>query len=206
MTRPSDDARGLPFYVAATDAPAKREVLQAALRLFVRDGISETSIRTIGTEAGYTNPALFKHFRSKDELALRLFEHCYLKLSGDLQTAVRLKGDFAARMNAIISCYVCLLDQHPDAVLYVQENLRHFWPLVAPRLRRQAILPLLRKLLGDGQQSGAVTTTVSVEWLTTAWVGLLQQFGRAVYFGEITGNAEDWRTALTELTSRLTRP
>jgi hypothetical protein len=45
-----------------------------------------------------------------------------------------------------------------------------------------------------------------VEWLTTAWVGLLQQFGRAVYFGEIAGNAEDWRTALTELTSRLTRP
>jgi AcrR family transcriptional regulator len=58
-------------YLAHDDAPAKKKILTEALRLFVRDGLCETSIRDIARATGYTNPALFKHFASKERLAVR---------------------------------------------------------------------------------------------------------------------------------------
>src|SRR5678816_688962 len=70
----------LPFYVADDDAPAKREIMSAALKLFSERGLAATSIRDIADESGYTNPALYKHFESKDELALYLFETCHARV------------------------------------------------------------------------------------------------------------------------------
>jgi TetR/AcrR family transcriptional regulator, repressor of fatR-cypB operon len=71
--------RTRPFYVSADDAPAKRKILETALVLFVRDGLCETSVRDIAKASGFTNPALFKHVRSKNDLARYLFERCYLE-------------------------------------------------------------------------------------------------------------------------------
>ena len=70
----------LPFYVEPTDPPSKQELLKAALKLFARDGVRESSIRAVAAEAGFTNPVLFKYFDGKEALALHLFERCYLRL------------------------------------------------------------------------------------------------------------------------------
>ena len=64
-------------YLAQDDAAARAASLCAALRLFVRQGIDATSVRDIAAGSGFTNPAIFKHFDSKEALALCLFERCY---------------------------------------------------------------------------------------------------------------------------------
>jgi AcrR family transcriptional regulator len=70
----------LPFYVRDTDPPAKREILRAAIKLFGQHGLAATTIRDIAKESGYTNPALYKHFVSKEALALYLFETSHRRL------------------------------------------------------------------------------------------------------------------------------
>jgi AcrR family transcriptional regulator len=52
------------FFIMPDDPPSKRAILNAAFKLFVRDGYDATNIREIGKEAGYSNPALFKFFKS----------------------------------------------------------------------------------------------------------------------------------------------
>lgn len=52
--------------------PASRrdELIQAALRVFYRDGFRATGIDALLKEAGISKMTLYHHFRSKDELAL----------------------------------------------------------------------------------------------------------------------------------------
>jgi len=69
-----------PFYIREDDPPAKRQVLRAAMKLFSERGLAATSIRDIARESGYTNPALYKHFASKEEMALHLFETCHRRM------------------------------------------------------------------------------------------------------------------------------
>src|ERR1700753_2101442 len=92
----------LPFYVSSDDPPAKQKIVIAALDLFVRDGLCETSVRDIAKSSGFTNPALFKHFPSKDALANYLFERCYLELYRLITNAMQPEYTFAAKQRAVI--------------------------------------------------------------------------------------------------------
>lgn len=180
-----------PFYLMPEDSPAKRAMLQAALRLFVNKGLCETSIRTIAAEAGYTNPALFKHFESKDALALYLFEHCYRRYAQQLSQAARSGTGFAAKLRALLKRFALLYDESPEAFLYINDNLRHFWPQVGAPLRRQSLVRLITRLVDEGQEDGIVRRDVSAPLLVAGIMGTLSQVARLMHFGELTGRARD---------------
>jgi AcrR family transcriptional regulator len=198
--------RSRPFYVSQDDAPAKQKILTAALTLFVKDGLCETSVRDIAKASGFTNPALFKHFKSKDELARYLFERCYLELADLVSHAIESHGTFRARQRAVIDAYLEALDREPDSVLYVQDWLRHFWPQMPASVRRFSIVREVRRLLETGRVEGLVTDAIDIELLTTAWIGTLQQFARFQYFGEFTQAPQALADALDALLTKMARP
>lgn len=185
-----------PAYISPGDAPAKKKILISALKLFVNRGLCETTIRDIAADAGYTNPALFKHFDSKEALALHLFECCYLSLFQAASQALAAHKSFEKRQQGVIAAFIHALHQDRSAVLFAQENLRHFWPSVNPAIRKHSILGLVRKMLEDGRRQGAVTAGVDIEILTVAWIGTVQQFARVWSFG-------DFQKKETEITDQL---
>jgi len=172
----------------------------------VRDGLCETTIRAIAVEAGYTNPALFKFFAGKDELALCLFERCYARLSADIAGAVLPGRPYLENLRAVIGCFALFLDEQPEAFLYVQEELRRFWPKVSPPLRRRSIVGLTKALFQQGAREGAVTAEVTADLLAHGFIGVLAQFARAFYFGEFPGQAQEWVPKLEQMVSRMAKP
>ena|SRR6478609_2400102 len=205
-TRTRRPAPGRPFYVAEDDAPAKRRILETALELFVRDGLCETSVRDIAKASGFTNPALFKHFKSKDALARYLFERCYLELAELVSTAIASGRTFEARQRAIIDAYLAALDRDSNSVLYVQDWLRYFWPQMPDRVRRHTIVGDLRRLLESGRAEGRVTRDIDLDVLLAAWVGTIQQFARFRYFGEFQQPTRALGDALEALLTKMARP
>jgi TetR/AcrR family transcriptional regulator, repressor of fatR-cypB operon len=173
----------VPAYISADDAPAKKKILISALKLFSQRGLCETTVRDISDDSGYTNPALFKHFESKEALALYLFENCYLWLYQAASRALAGHEAFEEKQRAVIAAFVHALHEDPAAVLFAQENLRHFWPSVNPAIRKHSILGLIRQMLDEGRRHGAVTAEVEIEILTVAWMGTVQQFARVWSFG-----------------------
>jgi len=193
-----------PCYLAPDDAPAKKKILTEALRLFVRDGLCETSIRDIAAATGYTNPALFKHFASKEQLAVHLFEQCYLNLFQAIERALSGQCTYADKQHAVIVSYLEILDADRDALLYVQDNLRHFWPMMPGRVKRSSIAGQVQVLLQLGRDEGAVTSAIPIDFLVMGWLGVLQQFARAWFFGGFAGTARRHGARLEQLLTRMT--
>lgn len=52
----------------------RQEILDVALRLFVRDGYAATGIRAIAAEVGIREASIYHHFHSKDEIFGALIE------------------------------------------------------------------------------------------------------------------------------------
>src|SRR4051812_13139424 len=102
----------------ASDAPSKKQILSSALSLFVRDGLNATTIRSIADAAGYTNPALYKFFASKEELALYLFEHCYTHVYEQLSAAAASAAGFDARLRALIAAWAQLAEAELEVLLF----------------------------------------------------------------------------------------
>lgn len=183
----------LPFLTSAQLAPGKARILVAALTLFVRKGLCETSIRDIAQVAGYTNPALYKHFAGKDDLALHLFELCHDGLGARLSAAVRRKGGPRARLSAFLHAYLAAFDAAPEAVLYVQQHMQRFWPLLVPQAGRQArATALLHELVADCARADGAASAEDVELVTVMIMGALNRIVHMIHLGEMEGPASHW--------------
>ncbi len=192
-------------FISETDPPSKRGILRAALALFVQHGLARTNVRMIGKAAGYTNPALFKFFASKEALALHLFERCYARLYSRIERASS-EGTFEEALTRVLDAFLAAMDEDLEAVLFVQDALRELWPRVAATLRRRSILGLLRGVFRRGRREGVVDKMVSLDIAVAALVGLVAQLGRMRYFGEIRGPARRWKPELERLLLRMVQP
>ena len=192
-------------YLSTDDPPSKREILRTALRLFAERGIDAVTVRAIAEEAGYTNPALFKFFATKDALALYLFERCYEQLYDRLRDEMADAGTTRERIRAIASASIEQIACDPDAFLFVQDTLRVMWPRVSAATRRKSIFSLIRRTLEEGMDEGVVRQT-SPDLLVTAITGTLQQFARMLHFGQLKGPARQWLPALQDLIGRVVAP
>jgi AcrR family transcriptional regulator len=175
----------LGFLLAESDPPSKREIMRCALSLFVRDGLSGASIRAIARAGGYTNPALYKFFPTKDALALHLFERCYAHLLARIEASQAAAAPFRARLEALVRAYAALLEESLEAVLYVDETLRTLWPRLPAAARKRSLLGLLRGLVDAGRREGAVAAGTDAELAVALLVGTMAQVARMAYFDEL---------------------
>jgi AcrR family transcriptional regulator len=166
-----------PYYVNQTDPPAKRAIMHAALDLFATEGVDGTNIREIAERAGYTNPALFRHFSSKDDLALALFETCYRRLQGALAAGGRRAGWRGAVEDA-----VQLIDEAPEGVHFVLETLRRYWPKLPQDARATPLPAMMRLLIEADARAGNVRADVDPHMAATIVIGALSQLARAAHF------------------------
>jgi TetR/AcrR family transcriptional regulator, repressor of fatR-cypB operon len=196
-------AMSTPFLFGEDDAPAKRRILEQALRLFSTKGLCETGIRDIARATGYTNPALYKHFAGKDELALRLFIACYGELHRRLEAAVAGTEGFEPRCRAFVTAFLDTTTEHPQAVAYANEQLHRFWPQVPPAMKRRTIVTLARRLAREAPCTVDAGRRTSEEMRIAAATGVLTQVARLVFLGGIKGPPTRYVDDATLLLQRI---
>lgn len=171
------DAR-LPFLFSQADAPAKRSILVAALDLFATRGVDGVSIRDIAAEAGFTNPAMFRHFKTKEDLARALFETCYRRLAQALSAP-------DADLRGAIRDALALIEASPESVHFVLENLRRYWRDLPEEVRAQGLVGTMRRLIRAEQDKGRIRGDIDRQLATAMVLGVLGQIARMAHFDEL---------------------
>jgi AcrR family transcriptional regulator len=165
----------IPFYLREDDPPAKREILRAAMKLFGEHGLAATSIRDIARESGYTNPALYRHFPSKEHLALHLFETCHRRMWGRCHEAIASAGSFEAKLEGYIGQWLDLADEHPEVVAFLSDSARVLWPKASPTVRRQTMIGLARSLALEASRRQRRASALSPDVVAASLQGTLGQ-------------------------------
>jgi TetR/AcrR family transcriptional regulator, repressor of fatR-cypB operon len=189
-------------FLDVSDAPSKRAVLEAALRLFVRHGVEGTSVRAIGVEAGYTGPAMFRFFHSKDDLAAYLYERCHLPVYRAVAAAA-VHGTFREALRAVVDAFVDAMDEDVEAFVFVVDSWRRLFPLLRVAVRRQSVLRVLRLLVARGIDEGVVIGFSSPEVPVAALFGLMAELSRDLCFGQVRGRAGDHRAEVQRAAARI---
>lgn len=194
-----------PFFISPEDPPSKKEILKAALFLFARDGLCETSIRDIAEVSGYTNTALYKFFKSKNELAVYLFEACYRRLFASLAEEVRDDRNFEENLGRVVKEYTEIIDESIEAVMFVTDYLNALWPKVDPKLREETFVHLHQDLLRLGIDKEDIARDTDITMTVTCMIGTLTQFARMMYHQWLPSPAGQWHGRLTEALLRMVR-
>jgi AcrR family transcriptional regulator len=184
------------FLVSDADPPAKRAILKTALAMFATHGVDSVSIREIAASAGFTNPAMFRHFRGKEDLASSLFETCYRRLTsveasgGDLPLAERMK------------LWLVEIETSPEAIHFVLENMRRYWRGLPKSLRSASLLATMRRLIEAEQHAGRVRKDVDAQVAAALVLGLLGQIARMAHFNELPAPPSEMAATLWDLLER----
>jgi AcrR family transcriptional regulator len=91
----------------------KDKVDRAAIALFAARGVDGVSIAEIAAAAGVAQGALYRHYRSKEELARHLFAAAYRRMGAELAEIGRAPATFDARIGAMVAHFCALYDRDP---------------------------------------------------------------------------------------------
>lgn len=97
----------------------KSKIDRAALRLFVEQGVAETSIREIAAAAGVSQGAMYNHYPSKDDLAWSLFAQAFSELGTDLRQVALDEAMLEGKLRAMIAYVFRRFDENWLLVSFV---------------------------------------------------------------------------------------
>lgn len=89
----------------------KPRIERAALEVFVREGFDGATTKLIAAEAQVSEGALYRHYRSKDELAVSLFMGVHRRLSTLIEEAAHDAEGIRAKAAAIVKAYCAVADE-----------------------------------------------------------------------------------------------
>ena len=192
-----------PFYIREDDPPAKRQILRAAMKLFSERGFAATSIRDIAEESGYTNPALYKHFASKEDLALHLFQTCHHRMWARCNAAIVSAKSFDEKLEGYVGQWLELVDEHPEVVAFLSDSARVLWPKAGPTVRRQSMIGLARSIALAAPQLRRGTGSVNPDLAAASLQGTLAELTRMLQVEVVEGPAVRWKDDVVTLFRRL---
>jgi AcrR family transcriptional regulator len=107
----------------ASAPPSTREKIEReALRLFAEKGFDGTSVRDISQAVGVADGALYRHFKSKDDIARKIFAHHYRALAQDIIAVAARQLPFRQTVRALVDLFCALFDESPDVFAFILLN------------------------------------------------------------------------------------
>ncbi|MBN9288684.1 MAG: hypothetical protein BGO43_08795 [Gammaproteobacteria bacterium 39-13] len=113
----------------------KERINISAITLFVNKGIKETSIRDIVLEVGLTEGAFYRHYKSKDELVIKLFLEPYLKLTGEIEQVLVQNGYFEQKLARLIRFLCESIDNEPILFQYLLITQHNYLKYIPPNAK-----------------------------------------------------------------------
>ncbi len=146
----------------------RRALLEAAHRIFARDGFEASRIEDIAGATGHTRGAFYAHFSSKEDLFFALFEQEAGDRLRDLRSVLERCPDSEGRLRALRKFYVARVSDRQWVMLALEFKLfalRH--PKLRARLARthrrireslklETITKLIPELMKTGRESREV--------------------------------------------------
>ncbi|WP_372635591.1 TetR/AcrR family transcriptional regulator [Fodinibius sp.] len=156
-------------------ATTKKEAIQeAALKLFVADGIDATSIRSIAEEADTAEGNIYRHFKSKNDLARTIFLNCATKFRNSLKESVQDLSDPRQQIERLIRTIFEFSLEHKLEFSYIM-IANHRDEIITQDLLAK---PLPKDVFADTLRAGReqelfqfTESTIAVAWI----VGMVQR-------------------------------
>jgi AcrR family transcriptional regulator len=107
---------------------AKPRIERAALEIFVANGVDGSTTKLIAAKAGVSEGAIYRHWKSKDEMAVSLFMATHRRLSELISVNADMVTGVRAKAAAIVRAYCTVADEDWLLFSFHLLHLHHFLP------------------------------------------------------------------------------
>ena len=162
----------------------KARVERAALTLFVARGVTETTTREIAMAASIAEGTIYRHFPSKEQLALDLFLRHHRALAEALAGAAQRAQSLRAQIDAIVRCYCEWADD--DWTLFAYHLLtQHMFLAMVPEGTPNPV-DVVREVIVQAMATGEIPSR-DADLAAAAAIGTVMQPATYKLYGRFEG-------------------
>lgn len=191
-------------------AATKANILKHSGQLFNTQGYKATSISDITKATKLTKGAIYRHFKSKDELEMKALLHLTETMFGAMRDQIKKQHTAPKKLKAIFGYFESYISNPPVKGGCPLLNVSTEVDDAHPALRKQAVavLDVLRDaiitVLKNGVRHGQLKRSIKPEYHASIIIGTLEG---AIMMSKLRGDNRDMRMAihhLEEMVNRIT--
>ena len=163
----------------------KERIKNAALALFVQNGVDGTGVREIAKAAGITEGAIYRHFKGKNELVWALFADNYVAYAEKLDALQRAETGTVDKIKAMVRGFCTFFDE--DETLFRFLLLVQHGQLAKVTDDMTTPVQVVQGVIDAGIRAGDVTYRDATA-ATAAVFGIVLQTATFKIYGRLSGS------------------
>jgi TetR/AcrR family fatty acid metabolism transcriptional regulator len=175
----------------------RRQILDAAIRVFARQGFHATRVSDIADEAGVAYGLVYHYFRSKDEVLNELFVERWSLLLSAIEETDRTGETPRQKLAAVAGFIVDSYRHDPELmkviIVEVTRAANSFGRTHLPEIRRA--YESIAKIVEDGQKADAFRDDVAPMFASMSFYGAIEQLLSGWIFDVIPASDTDFDQA-----------
>ena len=181
----------------APPADKRRLILDAAVRVFARQGFHSTRVSDIADEAGVAYGLVYHYFDSKDEVLNELFTERWSLLLTAIEEADASAESPRSKLAAVAAFIVDSYQHNPELmkviIVEVTRAANSFGRTHLPEIRRA--YDSITKIVADGQEKGAFRRDIDPAFASMSFYGAIEQLLSGWIFEVIPASSADYDQA-----------
>jgi len=194
--------------MAKATAPAvdkRRQILDAAIRVFARQGFHSTRVSDIADEAGVAYGLVYHYFKSKEEVLNELFSERWSLLLTAIEEADREGEEPRQKLEAVAGFIVDSYRHDPELmkviIVEVTRAANSFGRTHLPEIRRA--YDSIAKIVAEGQEAGVFRRDIDPNFASMSFYGAIEQLLSGWIFELIPATDTDFDQAKTLLVTTI---
>lgn len=182
---------------AAPAVDKRRQILDAAIRVFARQGFHATRVSDIADEAGVAYGLVYHYFKSKEEVLNELFSERWSLLLAAIEEADAGGATPRAKLEAVAAFIVDSYRHDPELmkviIVEVTRAANSFGRTHLPEIRRA--YDSIARIVAEGQEEGVFRRDIDPTFASMSFYGAIEQLLSGWIFELIPDSGPDFEHA-----------
>lgn len=168
------------------DPDKPHAIIEAAVRVFARNGYYNSRVSDIAREAGIASGTIYLYFKTKDEILVTLFREKMAEWVAHVRREVAGEADAVAKIRRLVALHFEVLEGNPDLAEVVQVELRQGQKFFrgASAHEVSAYFELIGSVLEEGVAAGQIRHDFPVNVATKVLFGAMDQVATSWVLGK----------------------
>jgi TetR/AcrR family fatty acid metabolism transcriptional regulator len=168
------------------DPGKPQQIIDAAIRVFARNGYYNSRVSDIAREAGIASGTIYLYFKTKDEILVTLFREKMAEWVAFVRREIVSEPDAVAKIRRLVALHFRVLEADPDLAEVVQVELRqgHKFFRGASAHEISSYFALIGSILDEGIAAGLLRRDLPVKIATKMLFGAMDQLATSWVLGK----------------------
>ncbi len=102
----------------------RREIVKAAVDLFIRKGFHKTTVREIAQKFGMSIGTMYEYIRTKEDILYLVCDYIHSDVREKVRPSLTISGDFVETLKRAIYAYLTVIDEMQDYVVFLYQETK----------------------------------------------------------------------------------